>query len=329
MSKTQIAQAVKVLAEYSGDADDKNLSRGRIAISYLVNSFLTDVHMVSESLNKLGQQSEAYMSLQWCQHCIKTKPDLFLCTPTPTDTTPALSQLRSREPTLEAKLSNVFCSWFIGRLVRLLGIPDVEGHQTKCINIIIQLLQMILSRDFHIFRQLTAELVGALGDLVQISEKLWETPAAGSQVLDKFLVSVDDLRESLIDATSDQDQEISVVEVKLFVQDTDQCERLQLGITKVIQVLITDISMMDVHQLRIVWGCLCCHLEFGECDLKVTSLSVLATIIHDSGFPLLDIMEYFLSCVEALIKLLLSGCRGLDTKQERDTFGGEVCRPAW
>ena len=50
------------------------------------------------------------------------------------------------------------------------------------------------------------------------------------------------------------------------------------------------------------------------CYLQV-SLSVLSVIIHDGGFPQLDILEYFLSCVEALIKLLLSGCRGLESKQ--------------
>ena len=56
----------------------------------------------------------------------------------------------------------VFCLWFVGRVVRLLGIPDVVGHHATCVGIITQLLQMVLSRDFHVFRQLSAELVASL-----------------------------------------------------------------------------------------------------------------------------------------------------------------------
>ncbi|KAK6188750.1 hypothetical protein SNE40_004864 [Patella caerulea] len=316
MQRENLAVYLQLLTNaQKGEGGIQEIYKYRTCICRMVETFFTDLKKVEESCGNEDGMSDCLLLLQLIVNCLDTKSDTFHYSPRIMATsTPGLSTVKNKDISLEAKLSRGFCLWLMGRIIRLLGLANCSSLQERCNSNLIHLLQTIKLKDCCLYRELLGEMVLAIAELVKISDKLYAT--GEPQCLKRFFVKNSMIHQSLHDPSEDVGElEFELSDVYIDVTDVDYCERIQLNLTKILLPLAKCINQFDVMKTNIVWSCMCWHLEFGDVELKVTSVNVCIDLLEELGLPPPEILDYLLACVHGLIELVMSGCQNLE-KQE-------------
>ncbi|XP_048255679.1 serine/threonine-protein kinase ATR-like isoform X1 [Haliotis rufescens] len=303
MLKRQLAEAVKIIADLKKSL---GIYECRKSICRFLDDFFGDIDVVSESLKNHGDKSECFHMLMWCLHCLRNEPQIYILLHPTTDT--SVTAPKPGEVKSETQLSQAFCMWFIGRLVRLLGRPECTILHQQCLEIIRQVLLVVRVKHLYVFKQLAAEIVHALGELVQINDQLYSPDPPEFVTLSRFQVPLEKVKQSHVEPGKSVEAEgLTLQDMKINIADPCHCELLQINLTKIVHGSLHEVCVVDPHHVQLLWGCLCCHLEFGDIQLKICSLSLLSDILASTGLPTL-VMDYFLGCVAGLLEFLLTDC---------------------
>ncbi|KAL3865679.1 hypothetical protein ACJMK2_043043, partial [Sinanodonta woodiana] len=304
-----------------GYSSIKTVYGHRTLLFNFVENFMTNINKVSESLEKDGEGSECYMLFRWSQYCMKECPDTFVApSPGHGDHTPTLTQLKEGQLSDEEELAHGFSTWFLFRVVRLLGHASCKDLHPKCLDVVHQLFRTIRSREAYCYASLLKEIILALGDLVQINDVMYKEEKALPSRLDRFLVPTDTILKSLQEPAKRllENSNLNLSTVNIDIPDVDVCDLLMLNLTKLLYRDAGDIVFYCAAQLPGVWGIMSYHIHHGDAELKTESLKVVTVLVEHFECPPLQVMDYFLACMVALLELLCSGCRDTSKEQVRD-----------
>nr|XP_034325117.1 serine/threonine-protein kinase ATR isoform X2 [Crassostrea gigas] len=322
MSRQQLAEALHLLHKFQGQDDSnqaKTVFEGRILILKILDGCLSDKKTISESLTSSGENSECHTVLQWCHHRVVQNKEFFIPpTHTSGDETPTLGHTRITRSPEEELLSFAFTRWFLLKIIWLQSKTDCSGLHDTCLKITVELLQIIKWRDLYCFSQLLTELIHTIAELVQVNESLF-TEESG-KTLQRFQVDGDVVKKSLRDPDkAGTESETDIVTVpSLEILTIEDCECLQLNLVRALLALSEDLYLVGNPLHDIIWGSMCCHLEFYDLEMKIESLRVIEKLLLVEGLPQVQVQDYFIACLSALVELLCDGCKGADLSVQQE-----------
>nr|XP_022332154.1 serine/threonine-protein kinase ATR-like isoform X2 [Crassostrea virginica] len=321
MSRQQLAETIELLHKFQ-EQDDSNQAKtvfeGRTLIWKILDGCLSDKKTIvdAEPLSNSGENSVCHTVLQWCHLRVLQNKEFFIPpTHASGDETPTLGHTRIDRSPHEELLSFAFTRWFLLKMIWLQSKSECESLHDTSRKITVELLQVIKWRDLYCFSQLLTDLIYTVAELVQVNENLFD--GGPGKTLKRFHVEEEVVRKSLRDPdkAENETETDKVTTPSLDILTVEDCESLQLNFVRMLLALSEDLYLVGNPLHDIVWGAMCCHLEFYDLQMKIESLRVIEKLLLVGGLPQIHIQDYFLGCLGALVELVCSGCKGGDSSE--------------
>ncbi|KAL5004570.1 hypothetical protein ScPMuIL_018026 [Solemya velum] len=264
-------------------------------------------YLLESNLTKPNSQS-LLITLKWSLYLLESKPAIFVHIHQEHGI--HHSDADTRENATQS--SQAFTEWFLLHMVHLLSQTNPPVEHARCIDVAIQLLKVIRRRDRYFYRKVLTSFVHFMAGMIKISEALYDDIDHEPIEAKLFLVSQEELRKSFLELEKRERGDIKVTPLSFLIKDVDVCDLIQLNIMKLFQPFASDIFHVSAPLGPLTWTSVCCQLELGDASLKVESLEVIKILLRAGGLVDFNILDYCISCVIALIEVLLIGTLEID-----------------
>jgi len=278
-----------------------------------INDILSDVSKVSD----VAKHSALLTGLDFITDAVRQFPDMFVpqsgtCVRDSSSAT-SNSCRESKDVLCDSQPYSLTC-WVTSHLLRILAVSNgCVIHDTTC-EVLLRILRTTSTHNPYSFRCLVTELITVLSDLCKICDSFFDGSSAEKIFqIDKFSSPVEHFHTNA--------NELVLTRRPLLISNIQSCQQLQTSVTKVLQGLHMELQLAAFDHINfidnsndccILWSVLTCQLEFGDVQLKTASLKLASKLVMHNIPPAAG-LDYFISCLSALVNMLCSGfsdCEG-------------------
>lgn len=219
--------------------------------------------------------------------------------------------------------------WVTSHLLRILAIPNGGIVHDKTCEVLLRILRTTSTHNPYAFRRLATEFIVLLANLCKISDKFFKGESS------EKVFHIDQFSSPLESLPSDA-SELALTRRPLEIGNIESCQQLQTSVTKILQDLHMELQLSAFDRINfvdnsddccILWSVVACQLEFGDVPLKTASLRLASKLLMHS-IPPAAALDYFISCLSALVNLLCSGFSGCerDIVELEEALAGTVAQ---
>ncbi|XP_013417435.1 serine/threonine-protein kinase ATR-like isoform X2 [Lingula anatina] len=296
----------KEVEQLLSDADmppEEKTSRGRKCLCHIVDTLLCDMKKISDEVKNTGSSSFCELSLQMVNQLVDTEAlsQMFVEDAHGYgDETPVLSQANESVIPENKLVSQAFTFWIVNRLLAVLVSEECAPYHEKTITSVYNILQLLKGRDTYAFAQLASELILCLGD---ICEAFYHADIAMDDREELKRFKSDELMRGIYQGGD----VVTYTHRAVLFSNTEAGELLQVNLTRIVGKVIFEVHQFVGRKEHLLWSILGCQLEFGDVELKRVSLDVCHALTEVGGLPPMETLDYYVSCLGALVELLCSG----------------------